>query len=387
MRVLTPLTRVVFCLCATVVFAQAPKLADIQQQARSGHYEQAWQALQQLPPTPESLRAGVTISAQAGRLDRALSSYERLVTLIGRPDPAALVRLARAELERDRHDKDPLARAESCRALLRAGEPSCAAELERIATDASIPPRVRLSAAAATAERNTGGFTLLAQVARSLDGPSQMAITQEAADWPAAVAVPLLTRVLANPLPQIQALAAARLGDFDAPGVREALKAVAARQDFSPARSTARFSLARLGDREQLQAVSEHLSALEGDALYRGGCALAAAGDPRGLPALEQGMNTVEDPLLRLEAAAALARWSTEKARPVIEEALNKGTASERAHALLIVRRLGWSPSNDMWKLLKDPDAVVRARAAGICMGAVSRTTQATDAGEINRIE
>jgi len=367
-----PFVMAVLCLCTpTVGLAQSPDVGAIRKQAQGGQYETAWTSLQRAPETAELLRTAIEISLPAGRVDRALASYERLLSLTGQPDPAALADISRAVLQRDRRDQMPLARVESCRALFRMGDAECKADLELAANDARMAPRVRLTAAAALAEKDRAGVLLLQRVGDSITGYNKPLVAEAASRLPASAAVPLLTRLLASPVPDAQVVAATLLGDFDTPAARSALKAVVATEG-SAARPAARIALAKLGDPEQLRLMGGVVERLEGADRYRVGSALAAAGDPRGLQLLERALSD-DDPIVRIDAAAAIAPRLPAKAYPVIEEALRTGDLNARAHALEVVASLGWAPSTEMWKLLKDANAVVRVRAAEICARAGRR--------------
>jgi len=364
-RTAVPVTVVVTLLCAWTAAGQPASLETIRMQVRAGQYERAWLALQDLAPTPDTLRLEVEVSAHLGKIDRAIESYGRLTAITGQADPAALGAVSRAILDEEQRAADPLTRAESCRALLRAGVTPCRAVLQAGARDQAWPRLARLVAAAALAESNPSDARLLTEITGSLKGPDLAEVAAIIPDLPAAVAQPILNQFVASPLPELQCQGAMLLADFDTSASRQALKVLASGTGL--ARSAARFSLAQLGDPDQLRAVAAALPRLERADLYRAGRALAAAGDDRGIHALED-VIAGNDPALRLDAAAALARWSKERAQRVIEDALTDPAPHIRARALALIARFGWSPYGPVSRLLTDQNPVVRVRAAGICV-------------------
>lgn len=279
---------------------------------------------------------------------------------------------------------EPIARAVVVR-VAREGEPDLRREALRMLQEARVPEPPQSGAADplgrlfADARRAAAGDTAAIQrlEAAAVDPSSRTrAAVVDALEAAGPAGVPGLVRILSSPSggPD-RAHAAAALGRLQSEEGRPALQQML--QDQDPfVRASAAVALSRMADPAGQTYVERMLQSGIPDLQL-----MAAAtwdGAPGPWVGVVRPLLQNQDGLIRLHAARTLAPVDPEAARQVLQDAAGDPNPAVRASAAAIVEQLPAAATSAadisaLRRLLRDPDTLVRLRAAGALLTAVRR--------------
>lgn len=309
-----------------------------------------------------------------GALRDAVAAFDARARDRAVPDSALLARLARAVLADAANDaSDPSAAVEACLTLSaeRTGPHACESGLASHAERSAVT-RLRLGARTVP-DSGPQADRAVAELTRGLQPRDWHAVVDAAPDFPAPLAVRLLTRALAEGADDVRFGAIDALARVEHPSAVPILRTWATRED-SPARLIALAAIARSGDRPALATIKTRLPELFGQDLLAAGTALAAHGDPAGVEALEHVLRGPEE-LLQVEAAAALEAVGSPAGRGRLDAELTNPNVWIRLKALEMLRGRAPLPTAAVWRQLSDPMPWVRVRAAQVALEAARTTT------------
>ncbi len=304
-----------------------------------------------------------TLPPKDSALKAELEALEAASSSTG-PSSSSMTGLARRVLRSLLNVDDEEIRLAACGALLRVTrtEP-CRADLAKTAAEDRASIGLRLTAAAslsAAGDRNAVRSVLADRTPLSM--PSQLGIAGMLAKAGAEGAA-ILEGLLVSPAPEVQYVAAIALGESGGQRARTALQRFLKGSPTGPGRLGATLGLASTGEAGALAEVKTMLSRLGPYDKLVAARALVKAGDPAGMSAARQVVES-DDTTQRLEAAAVVDASDHRLASTVIEKTLGHPNPLLRAHAIEIVGRLGWPTTPASRRLLVDADRWVRLRAA-----------------------
>lgn len=334
----------------------------------------------QLKRRPGDHRAvDLKIEALAGREPLlALDAYEAWLARTRSEDVFLLVPVARGTLALIASAQDRGLALQAAQKLARSGEPQDAARLQALSKDAAVggpqaDVMLALDGDAAAAQR-----LATPEAAKSVQ-PLTLAKALGAGGTGVA---PALQSLLKHPAAPVRMEAALSLGRT---GAAEAIPALKALMNDPEVRAYAAVALVQLGDADAEPVVQELMQSPVLDMRVLGAQAYAAKGNGPWVQAL---MPALQDPngLTRIRAAEMLLPVAPEAATPVLLEAAKDPNPVVRGDVTRVLDRheaqigagaaaassasAGSSGSGSMSldvlrRLLRDPDAATRLRAAG----------------------
>ncbi len=318
--------------------------------------------------TPSSSRQ-IEDALRSGGPAAAVAAYEQATARSGKQDPVLLRHLAMSIGGAARADRDEVLRQAACSALVDA-VPECRSQLQTLMGNPGAPLVDRIDAARLLSDRGDEyAKRALAQlVGAAVSTPDPVSAAAALRNLPDDLSVDPLTAILNGPSPEGQQMAATALAENNSPRAKAALAAAVAGLHGS-ARIAAVAGLARFGDKESLQQITEALPLLAGSDLYVAALALTRRGDSRGRTALLSLLGG-PDPELRLRAAVALIHTDPDRAKAALADGMASTNAVVRADALRAWGRAGLAPEVRVRKALGDPDPWVRMRAAAVILNA-----------------
>lgn len=313
-------------------------------------------------------------SLQPVSVPARLDAYEAALARTGKPDPAALAAIAADVIVAARRSPSFVVWSEACASTLVPDDDRCATRLRAILERPTEAMRMRAEAASALIARGDArAAVVLADALRTATPAALAPLAPILAQMPARQAVPLLVRLSESPSTTDQSAACKYMGAFDDPAIREALKAVVARNP--PGTDTWLYCMlarARLREPDTRNAAWGYGHTLQGEGQIDAGQVLLELGDDAGVQLLTD--LTHRGPTsARLRAASLLVDHAPAAAIPVIEAAEQDPEPGLRADALSAERRLKRDPSKIVRTRLLDPNGVVQIRAAEVVLDWAAR--------------
>jgi HEAT repeat protein len=317
--------------------SQADGLGPVRELIQRGQWKDAWAALQDVKPTSAALDLRVHVALQLDRPDEALAAWDRLREEGGDAN-AALRRIGLYTARRLLGADDSLVVLESERLLATHGDRAAEQRLQRRLDESGTTALERAAAAATLASFGqkvaASRFAVLAQAIPTRDQFNLIRLTRR---LPADVALKVLTPMLKSPASDVRYGAVLALGELGGPDVAAVLRKFLEAPPEGAARLAAMLALAAQGDRAMLEEVAKiaaHFGPRENLAYAR---ALIAVGDPlanRFIGLVQNG----DDEMLRLEAAALLAKMAPATGRDLLVGALGHPNVWVRVRALELLR-------------------------------------------------
>lgn len=325
----------------------------------------AWAQLDKAPSTDAVLRLRVEVALELDRPSAALSAWKVLWERGNGGE--ALAQIATYSARHLLSSTDPLIRSESERLLAAAGEKQAVARLKRQMDDPAASPLERASAAAAlSATGDLGAATKFASIAATVPERDRFNLIRLVPSLPDAEALKLLTPMLTSARSEVRYGAVLAISDRRGPEVVKVLRGFLASAPEGAAKLAAMLALANQGDRQMLAEVgkiAEHFGDRERLEYAR---ALLAAGDPQGNRHLGVVHNS-DDEMLRLEAAALLAKTAPGTGRDLLVGALGHPNLWVRLRALELLRDVPPQP-NAFAHLLIANEEWIRLRSAELVL-------------------
>ena len=328
----------------------------------------AWEQLAKLPLTPPALDLQVQTALALERPSDALRAWDQL-SAFGN-GTAALRRIATHAARRLGTASDPMIRQESERLLAAWGDLEARDRLRRRMADTAAPALERAAAAAALASGgDAAAATRFEALAKGVQDREQFGLIRLTTGLPDATAVAVLGPMLRSPRSDVRYSATLALGDRRGPAVTRVLREFLAGAPEGAARLAAMLALAAHGDRAmlgELGKIALQFGDRESLAYAR---ALMAIGDPQATRFLAAVQNS-DDDLLRLEAAALVAKSSPAAGRDQLLGALGNQNLWVRVRALELLRDVPPAP-NTFAHLLVAPEEWIRLRSAELAIASV----------------
>ena len=349
----------------------APSEFEALQSAREAgaksEWRQAWSHLEKAPSTDAVLALRVEVALQLDRPSDALSAW-KLLWERG-TGAEALSRIATYSARHLLKSTDALIRLESQRLLAAQGDKEAVARLKRQVDDPSAPALERAGAAAAlAASGDAGAPTKFAALVPNVAERDRFNLIRLTPALPDTVALKLLAPLLKSTRPDVRYGAVLAIGERRGPEGIRVLREFLAASPEGAGKLAAMLALAGQGDRQMLGEVgklAEHFGDRERLEYAR---ALLAAGDPQGNRHLGLVQNS-EDELLRLEAAALVAKTSPGTGRDLLVGALGHPNLWVRLRALELLRLVPPQP-NAIAHLLIADEEWIRLRSAELVLAA-----------------
>ena len=325
-------------------------------------WKDAWNALSDVQPSATSLALQVQVALELDRPQDALVAWDRL-RVEGGDGEAALRQIGLYTARRLINSNDSLIALESERLLATHGDKAAEQRLQRRLDDTGATAFDRAAAAAALASiGNKTAASRFATFAQAVPVRNQFNLIRLTSGLPSDVALKMLTPMLRSAASDVRYGAVLALGERGGPDVAAVLRKFLAAPPEGAARLAAMLALAAQGDRAMLDEVGKialYFGPRENLAYAR---ALTAVGDPqanRYIGLVQQ----ADDEMLRLEAAALLAKSSPATGRELLVGALGHPNVWIRIRALELLRNV--KPESAVFAhLLTGPEDWIRLRSA-----------------------
>jgi hypothetical protein len=316
------------------------------------------------PARPQVATAGPPPSVLKARV----VDYEARVAS-GTATPADLAALGETVVAAERASRNRAARVAACASTWVDRTEECARHLAAAAADDALPWRVRFMAAGARLKAGEPGAASLFE---------RLAATAPIAELVTAIeiiramsprhAIPPLLRMLASSDIRAQAAGCRALGDFDTLEVHTALQQIVEKHPAGTAVwVAATVSRARLGHADARLVMGNAHAYFTGEDLLGAAQALSEAGDSRAEVMLRL-VTRQETGLVRLRAALLLSDSAPDVASRVLDSILREPDPQVRADALDLYRERALPLPPSIPRLLLDPAAMVRLRAAELAI-------------------
>ena len=331
----------------------------------AGEWSTAWAQLDKAPSTDAILQLRVEVALKLDRPSAALSAW-KLLWERG-TGAEALAQIATYSARHLLSSTDPLVRSESERLLATAGEKGALARLKRQMDDTAASPLERAGAAAAlSAAGDAAAAARFGTIAASVPERDRFNLIRLVPSLPDAEALKLLAPMLKSTRSDVRYGAVLAISDRRGPEVLKVLRGFLASAPEGAAKLAAMLALANGGDRQMLAEVgkiAEHFGDRERLEYAR---ALLAAGDPQGNRHLGVVQNS-DDEMLRLEAAALVAKTAPGTGRDLLVGALGHSNLWVRLRALELLRVVPPQP-NAFAHLLIANEEWIRLRSAELVL-------------------
>lgn len=298
-----------------------------------------------------------------------LNAYEAHVAQTGHPDAEALASIARAVIEQGRRSRTFDTWSTACASTLVPDNEACGSRLHAVLDAADQTLTARAAAAAVLLERgDASGGVDLARILEKTATPKLTSLAPVIAKLPAGAAVPLLVRLARSGSEAAEEAACRALGGFDDPRSRAALRdIVSARPPGTRTWLVCMIARARLREPDTAGALWGYGHDLPvDDQTYVAQAMVEVGHDSAGT--LLTDLTHRGSPLTKVEAALLLAPADPAAAGAVAGDAETDPDPKVRAAALDVERQLHRAPSATVRRLLVDPAAAVRLKAADVCL-------------------
>jgi HEAT repeat protein len=289
----------------------------------------------------------------------ALAAYEQWVGARTVEEPSPLRRIAFALLhELARDPRSGAARLEAVRALAADGDSSAGEQLAAAMADGRLPETRVLAA--------LGNEAAVKALVANLEQGSGNPVTaiEALADSGSRRAIPPLSARLSDPSPEIRGAAAEGLGKLGKQfEVSERLKPLL-KDPVSFVRVKAAGALFGLGDMSGLPLLQELATSDVASSQLIAAQAMASQPDGQWLDLVRR-LTSASEPEIRVGAATLLVPHDPELARRVLDAAMNDGNPAIRDMAGETVVDLWATDLRGLRQMLKSPNAIARAKAAG----------------------
>ena len=331
----------------------------------AGEWNTAWAQLDKAPSTDPVLRLRVEVALKQDRPAAALSAW-KLLWERG-TGAEALAQIATHSARQLVKATDPLVRIESERLLATAGEKEAVARLRRQAEDPAASPLERAAAAAAlSASGDAGAAAQFASIAANVPERDRFNLIRLVPSLPDAAALKLLAPMLKSTRSDVRYGAVLAISDRRGPEVLKVLRGFLASAPEGAAKLAAMLALANQGDRQMLAEVGKIAEYFGDRERLEYARALLAAGDPQGNRHLGVVQNS-DDEMLRLEAAALVAKAAPGTGRDLLVGALGHSNVWVRLRALELLRLAPPQP-NAFAHLLVANEEWIRLRSAELVL-------------------